>query len=66
MRQKARQLFREDIREGNFVKEWSTEQAEGSTELEKLMEQALQHPLSQCEKSVIEAVQAAKSATESQ
>jgi len=61
MRQKARQLFREDVREGNFVKEWSAEQAAGSAELEKLKEQALQHPMSRCEKSVIEAIQGAQS-----
>ncbi|MGI9427125.1 MAG: hypothetical protein ACR2NM_00595, partial [Bythopirellula sp.] len=58
IRQKARQLFRDDIRNGNFVREWSDEQAAGSKRLEELKAQSLQHPLSQCEESVIAAVQA--------
>lgn len=61
LRQQARQLFREDIRQGNFVREWSDEQAAGSKLLQQLREQALEHPMSRCEKSVIEAVQAAHS-----
>jgi len=61
LRQKARALFREDIRQGNFAREWSAEQAEGSKLLDQLHKQALQHPMSRCEQSVIEAVQAAHS-----
>ena len=59
--QKARQFLREDIKLGKFVQEWSDEQAAGSGVLEQLRERALQHPMSRCEKSVIDAVQAAHS-----
>ena len=59
IKEKARQLFREDVREGKFVREWSDEQATGSQQLDELKEKALQHPMSQCEQKVIAAVQAA-------
>ena len=59
IRERARKLFQEDIRQGKFVHEWSDEQASGSKLLEQLKEKALQHPMSRCERSVIEAVQAA-------
>jgi ketol-acid reductoisomerase len=61
MRQKARQLLREDVQGGKFVEEWSAEQATGSQLLEKLRQQALNHPMSQCELAVIQAVQTAHS-----
>lgn len=61
MRQKARQLLREDVQGGKFVEEWSAEQAAGAQLLEKLREKALNHPMSQCEMAVIRAVQAAHS-----
>ena len=39
MRHTARQLLREDIQQGNFVREWSDEQASGSKLLDQLREQ---------------------------
>ncbi|MCA8994585.1 MAG: ketol-acid reductoisomerase [Planctomycetaceae bacterium] len=61
MRQKARELFQRDIREGAFVKEWSAEQANGSQELAALMKDALSHKMSQAELGVIGAIQGAHS-----
>lgn len=60
IRRRARKLFQDDIRNGNFVDEWSDEQAGGSLRLEALKQEALEHPMSQCEASVIEAIQAAQ------
>ena len=61
MREKARELFMRDIRNGAFVKEWTEEQAAGSKRLEALKKDALSHPMSQTELGVIEAVQGAHS-----
>jgi ketol-acid reductoisomerase len=58
MRAKARELFRRDIREGAFVTEWTKEQESGSKRLAELTEQALKHPISVAEESIIRAVQA--------
>jgi ketol-acid reductoisomerase len=59
MRAKGRELFRRDIRGGAFVEEWSREQAGGSQRLKALKEKALQHPMSQAEAKVIEAIRRA-------
>jgi ketol-acid reductoisomerase len=57
MRERARQILRRDIKGGAFVKEWSQEQAAGCVKLEALRRQALAHPMSLAEDSVIRAVQ---------
>ena len=57
MRRKARQLLRDDIKGGAFVKEWSAEQAAGSRRLAELRERALKHPMSVAEEKVIAMVQ---------
>ena len=58
MRERAREILRNDIKRGAFVEEWSSEQAGGAVQLEALRQRALQHPMSQAEDKVIAAVQA--------
>jgi ketol-acid reductoisomerase len=57
MRARARELFRRNVREGSFVEEWSSEQAEGSKRLKALLDKALRHPMSKAEDNVIAQVQ---------
>ncbi|MEY2430108.1 MAG: ketol-acid reductoisomerase [Verrucomicrobiota bacterium] len=57
MRQRAREILRQDIKGGAFVKEWTKEQAAGSSRLEALRRQALSHPMSIAEDKVIQAIQ---------
>ncbi len=57
IRQRAREFLRRDIKEGAFVKEWTEEQAAGSSRLEALRRQALAHPMSLAEDHVIRAIQ---------
>ncbi len=64
MRQRARELLRRDIKEGAFVKEWSTEQTHGAQRLEELRRQALAHPMSRAEDAVIRMIQAAHTLAE--
>jgi len=59
LRAKAREMFLRDIRGGQFVREWSAEQARGSETLQALRQQALAHPMSQVELDVIAAIQSA-------
>lgn len=61
MRQRARDLFRKDIREGRFVREWSDEQAGGSQKLAELRRRALAHAMSRTEDEVIRMVQSVQS-----
>ncbi len=61
IRQRAREFLRQDIKEGAFVKEWTEEQAAGSSSLDALRKQALAHPMSLAEDNVIRAIQSAKS-----
>ncbi|MBI5095728.1 MAG: ketol-acid reductoisomerase [Candidatus Hydrogenedentes bacterium] len=61
MRQKAREFLRKDIKEGAFVREWSSEQDQGEGRLEALKKKALSHPMSQAEDAVIAMIQAAHS-----
>ncbi|MEM7345027.1 MAG: ketol-acid reductoisomerase, partial [Chloroflexota bacterium] len=49
-----------DIKGGDFVKEWEDEQAAGSNTLAQLRERALSNPMSQAEKTVISLVQGAQ------
>jgi len=58
MRARARAILRDDIKGGAFVREWSSEQAGGTSRLAELRRRALQHPMSQAEDAVIAAVQA--------
>lgn len=64
MRQRARELLRRDIKEGAFVKEWTTEQAHGAKRLEELRRLALAHPMSRAEDVVIRQIQAAQAPEE--
>jgi ketol-acid reductoisomerase len=57
IRDRAREILREDIKRGAFVREWSSEQAGGSSQLEALRQRALQHPMSRAEDDVLAAVQ---------
>lgn len=59
MRHRAREILRNDIKGGAFVREWTQEQAAGSAKLESLRRQALSHPMSLAEDNVIRAVQSA-------
>ena len=61
LRQKMRDLFIKDIKEGAFVKEWSSEQAGGSKVLARLKEEAMKSPMSQAEDRIIPIVQKAHS-----
>ncbi len=64
LRETAVEILQRDIKGGEFVKEWSSEQAEGSQRLQELFEQALDHPMSRAEENVIQQVQAAHSLEE--
>jgi ketol-acid reductoisomerase len=64
MRQRARELLRRDIKEGAFVKEWTTEQTHGAKRLEELRRQALAHPMSRAEDTVIRMIQSAHALAE--
>ena len=57
IRAKMRNSVVDDIKGGAFVEEWSREQAEGSTELEKMRQTALGNPMSEAEKGIISLVQ---------
>jgi ketol-acid reductoisomerase len=59
MRERARELLRRDIKEGAFVKEWTTEQTHGAQRLQDLRRQALAHPMSRAEDAVIGMIQSA-------
>ena len=59
MRRLGRELFMKDIRNGEFVREWSDEQTGGSERLGKLRRAALEHPMSKTEDRVIEMIRAA-------
>ncbi len=59
MRAKGRELFLRDVRNGAFIKEWSDEQVNGLQRLAELQNEALEHPMSQAEMSVINAIQEA-------
>lgn len=59
IRAKMRNSIVNDIKGGAFISEWSQEQAEGSTLLEKLRQTALANPMSQAEEEVISLVQQA-------
>jgi len=58
-REKARAILRDDIKGGAFVREWSQEQAKGSTRLHALMKKALAHAMSVAETETIRQIQAA-------
>ena len=58
MRSRAREILRNDVRGGAFVTEWTYEQASGTSRLAALKQRALEHPMSQAEDRVIEAMQA--------
>ena len=59
IRARMRRSVVNDIKGGAFIKEWSQEQAEGSTVLEQLRQTALANPMSQAEDEVIPLVQQA-------
>jgi ketol-acid reductoisomerase len=59
MRERAREILRNEIKGGAFVREWTQEQASGAARLEALRRQALAHPMSLAEDNVIRAVQSA-------
>jgi ketol-acid reductoisomerase len=58
-KQKARAILKDDIKGGAFVREWSEEQARGSTRLRALMEKALSHAMSAAETETIREIQEA-------
>jgi ketol-acid reductoisomerase len=58
-KQKARAILKDDIKGGVFVREWSEEQARGSTRLRALMEKALSHAMSVAETETIREIQEA-------
>ena len=58
MKQMAEELFLKDIRNGAFVKEWTEEQASGSTRLAELKKKAFAHPMSIAEKGVLDQLRA--------
>jgi ketol-acid reductoisomerase len=60
-RARMRESLVKDIKGGNFVEEWSREQASGSAMLAKLKEAALNSSISQAEEKVIPLVQRAHS-----
>jgi ketol-acid reductoisomerase len=62
MRARARATLRNDIKAGAFVREWSDEQAGGTSRLAELRARALAHPMSRAEDAVLAAVQAAAQA----
>lgn len=59
IRAKMRNSIVNDIKGGAFISEWSREQAEGSSELEKMRQTALGNPMSEAEKGIIPLVQKA-------
>lgn len=59
LRQRMRDLFIKDVKEGAFAKEWSNEQAGGSKVLAKLKAKAMTGPMSQAEDRIIPLVQKA-------
>ena len=59
MKEKARELLRDDIKGGAFVQEWSKEQAQGSKELQRLMKERLAHAMSIAETETIRQIQEA-------
>ena len=59
IRSKMRNSIINDIKGGAFISEWSREQAEGSTELEKMRQKALGNPMSEAEEGIIPLVQKA-------
>ena len=59
LRQKMRDLFIKDVKEGAFVQEWSSEQAGGSKLLAELKEKAMAGPMAQAEDRIIPIVQKA-------
>ncbi|MDP6119264.1 MAG: ketol-acid reductoisomerase [Planctomycetota bacterium] len=63
-RAKAKEILTRDIKGGDFVKEWSDEQAGGSQRLKELMAKALEHPMSKAEHSIIPLIQAAQATEE--
>jgi len=58
-KEKARAILRDDIKGGAFVREWSQEQAGGSTRLHALMEKALAHAMSVAETETIRQIKEA-------
>lgn len=60
IRTKMRNSIVNDIKGGAFISEWSREQAEGSTELEKMRQTALANPMSAAEEEIIALVQKAQ------
>ena len=64
MKERARELLRQDIKEGAFVQEWTTEQAHGAQRLEQLKRKALEHPMSRAEDTVINMIQSAHTLAE--
>lgn len=63
MRARAREILG-GIKRGDFVAEWSREQAEGAARLAALRQRALDHPMSQAEDAVIAAVQQVAAASQ--
>jgi ketol-acid reductoisomerase len=63
-KQKARAILKDDIKGGAFVREWSEEQARGSTRLRALMEKALSHAMSVAETETIREIQEAHAMNE--
>jgi ketol-acid reductoisomerase len=58
IRERAREILRDDVKGGAFVQEWSREQATGGLQLQELTRRALQHPMSLAEDNVIAAMRA--------
>ena len=61
IRAKMRHSVVNDIKGGAFIKEWSQEQSEGSTVLERMRQTAHSNPMSEAEKEIIALVQQAHS-----
>jgi ketol-acid reductoisomerase len=56
---KARAILGNDIKRGAFAREWSREQTTGSRNLQRLLDEAMAHPMSIAEVEVIRQIQEA-------
>ena len=59
IKSRIRRILVEDIKRGDFVKEWSSEQAGGSETLKRLVGKRMQNAMSRAEDKVIPVVQKA-------
>jgi ketol-acid reductoisomerase len=57
IKERARRFFVDGIKNGSFVKEWSTHHESASKRLAELMKNSLSHPMSVAEDRVIQMIQ---------